>query len=138
MSHPFDLSLSLLGGPSRSGAEALADRVRMVLDTRPGRIPFMPEFGCDLGALVGGAATEARLTEARLRVQSALSRWIPDAPVAKCEVRISEVTGANDADPWVPVAEKAMASGGVAVTLEIHLVLQTPEGLVALDAQINP
>lgn len=138
MTTPYDLSLSLLPTQPRSAPEALADRVRLVLDTRPGWLPYAPEFGCDLDGLVGGNATEMRLTEAKLRIQTALARWIPDAPVARCEVRMSELKGATSADPLVPVAEHAMTSAGVAATLDVHLVLQTPEGPVALEAQMNP
>lgn len=69
--------------------DALFYRLRLVLETRPGQIPWRPDFGCDLGPLVGQPSTPQRLAELRWRVESAIRRWLPDLELVACRVRIT-------------------------------------------------
>ena len=41
---------------------SLADRVRLILETRPLRVPWRPELGCDLDVIVGKPLTAERLS----------------------------------------------------------------------------
>jgi phage baseplate assembly protein W len=137
MSVPVDLSLSLLPKRPSSPAAELASRVRMVLETRPGRIPWMPDFGCDLSGLVGAVAEQSRLSEVRLRIASSLRRWVPGVRITTCEVRLVDVSAAIR-DSRVPIAELALGSAGLSARLEVHLVIETESGPVDIEADLSP
>ena len=126
--------------PYLSAEEALAARIRMVLETRPGQVPWQSDFGCDLAALVGQPATAQRLNEARWRIEEAVRRWVPDAEVLRCHVRVSA-----DGAPMgqrrprdVPLAESALMSLGKQAVLEVELDVKTDLGPVAVQAVVEP
>ena len=126
--------------PYLSSEEALAARIRMVLETRPGQVPWRPDFGCDLASLVGQPATAQRLNEARWRIEEAIRRWIPDAEVLRCKVGVSSdaVPLGNRRPRGVPVAESALMSLGKQAVLEIELDVKTDMGPVAVQAVVEP
>ena len=126
--------------PYLSAEEALATRIRMVLETRPGKVPWQADFGCDLASLVGKPATAQRLNEARWRIEESIRRWVPEAEVLRCHVRIS-----TDATPMgrrrpreVPLAESALMSLGKQAVLEVELDVKTDLGPVAVQAVLEP
>lgn len=120
--------------------DALAMRVSRILETRPGTLPWEPEFGCDLDDLIGAPATTLRLAEVRWRIQAALARWLPELQVQRCEVRARRTdaqpapTGGRD----VPIAEAALLSLGSQAAVEVDLELETPLGPLALQAYVTP
>ena len=120
--------------------EALAVRIQTVLETRPGRVPWRPEFGCDLASLVGQPATAQRLNEARWRIEEALRRWVPEAEVTRCRVRaVTEGVSANYRDVRnVPLAESALMSLGGQAILQVELDVKTDLGAVAVQAVLEP
>ena len=125
-----------LGGaqPLLAGSEALEARLRLLLGTRPGDLPWRPEFGCDLGGLLGQPATEARLQEARWRIEAAIRRWIPGIRVGTCRIRVAP-EGEIARDPrGLSVAESALLRLGVqaAIELEIGVVFEEAPTRVAL------
>jgi phage baseplate assembly protein W len=139
MAAPVDLSLSLVSRARPSPAEDLAQRVRLVLETQPGRVPWEPTFGCDLEGLVGNTAAQTRIAEARMRITGALRRFLPDASMVSCKVELVERSAPGSAsDPSVPLAERALASPGLTATLEVRIVVETDDGPVALEAQLTP
>lgn len=141
MDAAVDLSLALVPSAARRATDAaseLADRVRLVLETQPGTLPWEPGFGCDLDDLVGGAASSTRIAEARVRIAAALQRWIPGIEVASCKVTLVEAASPDPSDRTVPVAERALASGGVSVVLQIKVVVETPDGPLAVQAELTP
>lgn len=119
---------------------ALAQRIRSVLETRPGQVPWRPDFGCDLATLVGQPATVQRLNEARWRIEEAVRRWVPEAEVMRCAVRVvTDERGAGDIRyREVPIAESALTSLGSQAVLEIQLDVQTELGAVAVQAVVEP
>lgn len=129
-----------LGGPDAavSGAEATAWRVRTVLETRPGRVPWRPGFGCDLEGLTGRPADPALVREARLRVEAALTRWLPDLTIRALRVGVRTRVGASElhAHRQVPVAEAALLRLGADAELVLELELDGPDGPVALSAPL--
>lgn len=132
-----------LGRPPRAASEedTLALRVQRLLETRPGTIPWEPDFGCALDDLVGAAATGIRLNEARWRVHQALARWLPDLRVARCEVRAVRLegwTGADQRPREIPLAEAAMLSLGVQAAIEVDLDLESPYGPLAVAVTLAP
>jgi phage baseplate assembly protein W len=131
----FDLSLSLRPAPRRSSAEELADRVRMILETERGKLPFKPEFGCELSGLVGSEASTKRLSEIRMRINSALRRWVPDGEVVSCKVAMMPVVDSGSAGG--PVAERAMASHGLARVIEVRVVLESDGVPLKIEAQLS-
>ena len=119
---------------------ALGARVEALLSTRPGTLPWEPEFGCDLDDLVGAPATSQRLHDARWRVQQAIARWLPDFRVSRCEVvAVSQEDGRLGSSPrHVPLAEAALMGLGVRVALEIDLDVETPAGPITVQAFVQP
>lgn len=141
MSVIFEPSLPLGNPfPFLEGDAALAMRVRMVLETRPGRVPWRPDFGCDLSGLVGFPATPDLLAKARSAIQNALKAWIRDVTILRVEVRATPVTGGHGASAYgaVPVAESALLTLGVQAILEADIELKGPAGVVAFSAVVNP
>jgi phage baseplate assembly protein W len=125
--------------PWLRGADAFVEAVRMVLETRPGTLPWRPEYGCDLSSLVGQPASSERLNQARFRIEQALRTWVPGADVARCEVLVAtdpHAGAAMDA-AGLPVAERALARGGVMATLEVRLDIITPYGLLPVQALLQ-
>ena len=137
----FDPSLPLgRRSPYLDSEQALASRIRTVLETRPGRIPWRPTFGCDLSGLVGQPATVQRLNEARWRVEEALRRWIPEANVIRCQVRVVNYTDPGTLRGYhhVPLAESALLSLGIEAGLEVLIDVETPAGAIAVQAMVEP
>ncbi len=134
MTVPFDLSLSLRPPSPRSHAEELADRVRMILETERGRLPYAPQFGCELSGLVGSEASKKRLSEIRMRINSALRRWMPDGHVTSCKVAMVSATSQA---PGGPVAERALASQGLARVLEVRVVVESDGVPLEIEARLS-
>ncbi len=131
------MRLSLDGSLLRGAPPAsVADRVRLVLETRPGRIPWHPEFGCDLDPVVGRALTIERVGEVRMRIQNALNRFLPDLLVTRLEVRIQTDLGADMRSRRLPIAEASLVPFGANAMLDIELELQTPAGPVRLQLEV--
>jgi len=125
--------------PRLSPLEALGARVECLLSTRPGTLPWEPEFGCDLDDLVGAPATTQRLHDARWRIQQAIARWLPDLRVARCEVvAVSQEDGSPGAPRQMPLAEGALMALGVRAALEIDLDIETPAGPITVQAFVQP
>lgn len=132
----------VLGGrqPRLDPASALVERVRMVLETRPGLSPWRPDFGCDLAGLTGQPATAATLQMARSRVEAALRRWVPDAAIVRCDVRIVTELGAaaGSAGPEIPLAEAALLRLGASTWLEVRVELRAALGTVTVETALRP
>lgn len=139
MATPIDLSLSLVRRPRVSAATDLAARMRLVLETQPGRMPYEPTFGCDLDGLAGQSASQTRVSEVRMRIHSALRRFLPEVTVTSCKVQLVEHERSGSiADPSVPLAERALASAGLTAALEVRIVVETEDGPLSLEAQLTP
>ena len=125
--------------PHLGPEEALAERIRMVLETRPGKLPWRREFGCDLASLVGQPATVQRLNEARWRIEEAMRRWIRDAEIVRCRVKVATDESAGMRSfRSVPLAESALMSFGGQAVLEVELDVKTDLGDVAVQAVLQP
>lgn len=133
------LPLDGLPGQELSPADHIAQQLKIVLNTRPGQIPWRPEFGCDLAGLVGQPATAANLSLARGRVQAALRSSLPDVSFDRIEVRLARSSVDGDAlrHPTIPLAEGALLSLGVQVALEVLLEVRVPGGPVAVSATVD-
>ncbi len=127
--------------------QALLARVRMVLETRPGQVPWRPELGCDLAGLVGQPASGATLQLARSRVEGALTRWVPEARLLRCEVRVVTDQGAHPdaarsaADlggASLPTAEATLMRLGGAAWLSVRVELASERGVLAFETQLHP
>ncbi len=124
--------------PWSAGQEALAHQVRMVLETRPGQLPWRPEFGCDLEEIVGYCATPDVVSFARSRVRSALRRSLRGVTVTRCDVRVVS----NDAQGFLgerslPAAEAALTPVGVSASIFVDLEIQGPAGTVSMSANLT-
>lgn len=139
MSGPYDALAMVVGGRDlRSPQERLADRIRLVLETQPGTVPWAPSFGCDLRGLVGGTADGTRTSEVRTRITSALQRWLPGIRVQRCDVRHVETRAHRGYTPGVPLAEAALASAGISTVLEVRIDVETESGPVHFEALLQP
>lgn len=62
----------------RSGAEAVAQSIRLILGTRPGERPMRPQYGCAVHDVVlSPSASPRTISAANRAVQDALARWEP-------------------------------------------------------------
>ncbi len=137
----FDPSVPIgVRRPWLAEERSLATRVRMVLETHPGTLPWRPEFGCDLQELVGYPATSQLLSQAKWRIESALRRWIPDADLDKVEVRVVPNSESGGITPHrtVPVAESALLTVGVQAALHVEVEMTGHDGPMALSTTIAP
>jgi hypothetical protein len=132
-----DLALSLLR-PEPSKLDALVDRVRILLETKPGSLPYAKRLGCDLDSLSHGAVTPSRLAETQARIDGVLARGLPDGALGGTEVRVIDVAAGTAAGGPVPFAERALASNGARATLAVRVQLNTESGPVTLDANLAP
>jgi len=114
-------------------------RIRSILETRPGTVPWRPEFGVDLASLVGSALTRTQLDRVRAAVEAALARWAPDIEVIGCEVHAVTAFGggAGGRDRTIPLAEGALVRLGTQASLRVDLSLRTDEGELNLSATIR-
>ena len=135
------LAQPLTGAGRRpADAEALAARVQMILETAPGTLPWLPEYGCDLSDIVGQPATADAISDVGRRISGALSRWLPDVIVLRCEPRLLTEHWARGGahDRLVPVAESALVPFSLNASLAVELELQTLSGPLSLNARIRP
>ena len=128
-----------LGPAAASRRDDVATRVRMVLGTRPGQLPWRPDFGCDLDRFVGQPLTKSRLEDMAEVVREAVARHMPEVEVVECAVRVETRWGApSDAERRaVPIGEAALVRFGVQAALQIELQLETENGPVAIQALID-
>ena len=117
----------------------LQERVAMVLGTQLGQVPWRPDFGCDLEAFVGEAATEARLSELRDRIETAIATALPDVDLLECTLRI--VPKAGMSPDWrahnIPLAETAMLALGADAGILVTLDLRGPAGSGTVTTELN-
>lgn len=132
-----ELAMVVGGRDRRTPADRLADRIRLVLETQPGDLPYAPKLGCDLRGLVGRTASKQRVAEARMRITGALEKWLPTVRLASVEVELIESTHASG-DPSVPLAEAALASEAVSAVLEIRIEVTSPDGPLYFQALMQP
>lgn len=129
------LTLAATRGPHPD--QAIADRVRLVLGTRSGTLPYEPDFGCDLHGLIGRRLDRGHLMVIRKRVTDAITRWVPGVRVRRVEVTLDDLVAIRDGDPRVPTAERVMASAGLSAALRVAIVLETDHGTLELDADLH-
>jgi phage baseplate assembly protein W len=131
----------LLGAhrPDLRPTQALATRIRMVLETRPGSVPFRPDFGCDLSVFAGQPATSQLLEQVQAQIEASLTRQIPDLKVRSCTVTAVTDLGTRPGTlRQVPIAEAALVRLGVQATLEVQLEVTSPAGSLSLSATLAP
>ena len=119
--------------------EALSVKIRMILETRPGQLPWRPEFGCDLRGLIGRQANDETLVKARYAVQTALSRWLPGVDVKSVDVALDR-SGLNPEEfrrPEIPIGERALVGSGPLAAVRIDVELETPDGLMSISAVVD-
>ncbi len=128
--------------PALDGRAEVAYRVLTVLSTRPGSLPWRPDFGTRLADLVGQPASPTLLNEAEWRVREALTRWLPDTPVVSCRAEAVPPASTRDrpvleqlAVSWGP--ERTLLALGGEADLRIHLVVQTIGGPLSLQADLG-
>lgn len=103
-----------LAPPRMSPEEALAARVRLVLESAPGLMPWRPGFGCDLSDALGAPVTPERTASLGRRIQTALQKQVPGVLVRRCTAAM------------------------VGARLSVDLELQTAEGPLTLAALLSP
>ena len=128
-----------LPGQELSPGDELAQRLQIVLNTKPGTIPWRPDFGCDLTSLVGQPATQRNLQKARGLVESALRGSLPDVSFDDVKVRLAAHSGrgAELDHPSIPLAEAALLRLGVQARLEVTLEVRVPGGPISVSAAVD-
>lgn len=133
----FDLGLGLGRVASPRPEVELADRVRSLLSTTPGTLPWAPTYGCNLHGILGRTADSARLDDLRYRVSACIAEWVPEAEVKAVETRVVQRTAVDGSRRDVPFAERAMASLAISAVVEIEVVVSTPYGLVHIETTLD-
>jgi phage baseplate assembly protein W len=128
-----------LGPAAGTLPDDIATRVRMVLGTRPGQLPWRPDFGCDLDRFVGQPLTQRRLDEIAETVRDAVEKHLPELTLEECAVRVETRWGApaDTERRFVPIAEAALVRLGVQASIQVELRLQTENGPLALQALVE-
>lgn len=122
------------GEPSYSGSTALRARATLLLRTRPGELPWMKDFGCDLGAALGHPATPAALQQLEGAAREALARFMPDVEVTRCEARrVSPTLAPEDARR----GSSALLPHGAQTTLTLLVELRGPGGATTLTLPLG-
>ena len=127
--------------PSARMADAVvAQRIRAVLETRPGDIPWRPDFGCNLGRFVDQPLTPEAVSGVRNEIRRALSRHLPDVRVRDVKVGVLTGLGAHGMRVLrqLPIAERALVQLGTHATLDVDLEVSVDGRVVFLEARIQP
>jgi phage baseplate assembly protein W len=127
--------------PTRGEAEAaLAHRVRAVLETRPGTLPWRPTFGCALDRFLDQPLTPDRLKALERELRSALERWLPDVQVVRVQVEVLTDLGLHRDGAWrsLPIAERALVQLGAHAALQVDLELGVDGRVSYVQARIHP
>ncbi len=140
MSLKLDTALTLGPAPFGRRGVSLGERVQAILTTRPGRLPWRPDFGCDLEGLVGYPVTPDLLSYARSQITSALKVWLQGVEVERVDVRAIPVGSGHDLrhQRTVPVAEAALLAMGVQALLEVEVEIVGPNGLETVTTTLQP
>ena len=136
--------------PYLHGTDSVLQRLMSVLTTPLGRIPWRPDFGCDLGRFVGLPASQTTLTDLDWHIRSALARWVPDVQILKSEVELVQLhpmeMTIEDEDSYLgspvevyPFSGDARMEGhllglGTQVGVRVRLQIQTPDGVITVEA----
>jgi phage baseplate assembly protein W len=125
--------------PWQTPEQELIQRITLILQTRPGEIPWRPDFGCDLEGFLGAQASDGTLARAKWEVQQALSRWMEDTPVADVRVTSKRISGSRDRfrQAEIPTAERALVGTGVTAVLRIDVDLETDAGILTVQAVVE-
>ena len=121
-------------------AETVVTRLQILLETRPGQLPWNREFGCDLTSMLGRAASPQRVSEARFKIESSVRRFLPGIDMKAC--RVKAVTGlgsvATHRERQIPIAESALVALGTEARLEVELDIVTDAGMMSVEAAVEP
>ena len=125
--------------PYLTRTEESITRIDMILKTRPGQLPWNPDFGCDLNNLIGESATEERISATKDQVELSLRKWLPSANILDCDVHL--VTGEGQVvtyrDSTVPVAESALVALGTDARLELRLDVEVEDEIIELGSELE-
>ncbi len=127
--------------PSAEMVDAVvAQRIRAVLETRPGDIPWRPRFGCNLGRFVDQPLTPEALSAVRSEIRRALTRHLPGVKVQDVNVNVLTGLGAVSLRGMrhLPVAERALVQLGTHATLDVDIEVAVEGRVVFLEARIQP
>lgn len=122
-----------------SPAELIAQQVQIVIGTRPGQVPWRPDFGCDLSSLVGQPASSKNVDRARSLIERALGEFLPDVELERLEVRAARIDDFQElAHRNIPIVETALLSLGTQAHLEVLIEVRVPRGSAVVTATVNP
>ena len=126
--------------PYLTRTEESIARIDMILKTRPGQLPWSPDFGCDLTDLIGESATEERVSATKDQVELSLRNWLPSANVLDCEVHL--VTGEGQLvqtyrESNIPIAESALVALGTDAKLELRLDIEVEDEVIELGSELE-
>lgn len=113
---------------------ALMQRVELVLSTPQKTVPWRPEFGCGIWAMLGQPATPTQLVLVRRKIEEALARWVPLVRVHQCDVtlvpEIHQADAAAVRGAKLPPLEMGLLHLGVTASLRVDLSLGLNDGTI--------
>ena len=125
--------------PKVSNAESTLARVKMVLHTVKGDVPWRPYLGCDISTLIGEAATPERINIIKKAVVRALEDWVPHAEVRGCTIQLINESSlvSHHREPGIPTAESALVAMGTQVKLEMKIDLNVEGEPIEVGTEVG-
>jgi phage baseplate assembly protein W len=117
----------------------LAQRLRIVLETPRGSLPWRPDFGCDLGRFVAQALTPSRLEAVKREVEGSLRREFSDVRVVDVDVQALTTHGLGQGRNrrMLPIAERSLVQLGTHCTLQVGITIEFNGRAVFFEVQLQ-
>lgn len=125
---------------SLSGAKELELRLRVLLETRPGDLPHLPDFGLDVDHVIGHAGAQEVLDDFEWRVRQAVARWLPRVEILHADVSLEppgrvfeRALGGTPEER----AERQLLTAGSTSRVLLRLVARTDQGVLHLQLPLG-
>jgi phage baseplate assembly protein W len=138
--HLLAADTALRRGASQSPSDEvwLAQRIRVMLETQRGSLPWRPELGCDLARFVGQPLTPVALATLKRELERGLD-VLEDVRVLDVDFKVSTTHGVNQGQDrrMLPVAERSLVQLGTQCTLDVGITVEFNGQAVFFEVQLQ-
>ena len=139
--HLLSMDTALRHAPAQEVSEDawLAQRLRVVLETQRGSLPWRPDFGCNLARFVGQPLTPSRLEALQREVEESLRRELADVRVTDVDIQMltSHGMGRKRDLRRLPVAERSLVQLGTHCTIQVGITVEFHGRAVFFEVQLQ-